>query len=70
MLLILGAIAIQPASAGSNNYKTACNAPQVISLLQKSIRIPSDLAKYLEIDEKSKVEMIPLSKKRFLIEVK
>lgn len=34
------------------------------------IRIPSDLAKYLEIDEKSKVEMIPLSKKRFLIEVK
>jgi hypothetical protein len=34
------------------------------------IRIPSDLAKYLDIDEKSKVEMIPLSKKRFLIEVK
>ena len=34
------------------------------------IRIPSDLTKYLEIDEKSKVEMIPLSKKRFLIEVK
>lgn len=25
---------------------------------------------YLKIDEKSKVEMIPLSKKRFLIEIK
>ncbi len=34
------------------------------------IRIPADLAKHLEIDEKSKVEMIPLGKKRFLVEVK
>jgi hypothetical protein len=32
--------------------------------------MPENAAKYLEIDEKSKVEMIPLSKKRFLIEVK
>ena len=46
-----------------------CNAHQVISLLQKSRQI-FWLAKYLDIDEKSKVEMIPLSKKRFLIEVK
>jgi len=34
------------------------------------IRIPADLAKHMDIDEKSKVEMIPIGKKRFLIEVK
>jgi hypothetical protein len=35
-----------------------CNAHQVISLLQKSRQIFWH-AKYLKIDEKSKVEMIP-----------
>lgn len=34
------------------------------------IRIPSDLAKNLELSESSKVEMIPIGKKRFLVEVK
>lgn len=34
------------------------------------IRIPADLAKSLDISEISKVEMIPIDKKRFLVEVK
>lgn len=34
------------------------------------IRIPSDLAKHLELTEDSKVEMVPLGKKRFLVEIK
>ncbi len=34
------------------------------------IRIPADLAKSLDISESSKVEMIPIDKKRFLVEVK
>ena len=34
------------------------------------IRIPADLAKHLDIDEDSKIEMIPLGKKRFVVEVK
>lgn len=34
------------------------------------IRIPADLAKHLEINENSKVEMIPIDKKRFLVEIK
>ncbi len=33
------------------------------------IRIPADLAKILDISESSKVEMIPIDKKRFLVEV-
>lgn len=34
------------------------------------IRIPSDLAKHLGLTEDSKVEMVPLGKKRFLVEIK
>ncbi|MFA4935966.1 MAG: AbrB/MazE/SpoVT family DNA-binding domain-containing protein [Candidatus Methanoperedens sp.] len=34
------------------------------------IRIPSDLAKHLGLSEDSKVEMIPLGKKRFVVEIK
>ncbi len=34
------------------------------------IRIPSDLAKHLDLRENSKVEMIPLGKKRFIVEIK
>lgn len=34
------------------------------------IRIPSDLAKHLGLSEDSKVEMIPMGKKRFLVEIK
>ncbi len=34
------------------------------------IRIPADLAKHLDINENSKIEMIPLGKKKFMIEVK
>jgi antitoxin component of MazEF toxin-antitoxin module len=34
------------------------------------IRIPADLAKHLDITENSKIEMIPLGKKRFLVELK
>ncbi|MDL5503937.1 MAG: hypothetical protein QSU88_12075, partial [Candidatus Methanoperedens sp.] len=34
------------------------------------IRIPSDLAKYLGLSENSKVEMIPIGKKRFVVEIK
>lgn len=34
------------------------------------IRIPADLAKHLDINENSRVEMIPLGKKKFMIEVK
>ena len=34
------------------------------------IRIPADLAKHLDITENSKIEMIPLGKKRFMVEVK
>ncbi len=34
------------------------------------IRIPADLAKSLEISESSKVEMIPIGKKRFIVEIK
>ncbi len=34
------------------------------------IRIPADLAKHLDITENSKVEMIPLGKKRFMVELK
>jgi len=34
------------------------------------IRIPADLAKHLDINEDSKIEMIPLGKKRFVVEVK
>lgn len=34
------------------------------------IRIPADLAKHLDITENSNIEMIPLGKKKFMIEVK
>ncbi len=34
------------------------------------IRIPSDLAKHLDLTEDSKVEMVPLGKKRFMVEIK
>ena len=34
------------------------------------IRIPSDLAKHLGLSEDSKVEMIPMGKKRFVVEIK
>ena len=34
------------------------------------IRIPSDLAKHLGLSEDSKVEMFPLGKKRFIVEIK
>ena len=34
------------------------------------IRIPADLAKHLDINEDSKIEMIPFGKKRFVVEVK
>jgi Antidote-toxin recognition MazE, bacterial antitoxin len=34
------------------------------------IRIPADLAKHLDITENSKIEMIPLGKKKFMVEVK
>ena len=34
------------------------------------IRIPADLAKNIGLSESSKVEMIPIGKKRFLVEVK
>ncbi len=34
------------------------------------IRIPSDLAKYLGLSENSRVEMIPIGKKRFVVEIK
>jgi hypothetical protein len=34
------------------------------------IRIPADLAKHLDINEHSKIEMIPLGKKRFIVELK
>ena len=34
------------------------------------IRIPSDLAKHLGLSENSKVEMIPMGKKRFVVEIK
>ncbi len=34
------------------------------------IRIPADLAKHLDITENSKIEMIPLGKKRFMVELK
>jgi hypothetical protein len=34
------------------------------------IRIPSDLAKHLDLSENSKVEMIPMGKKRFMVEIK
>jgi hypothetical protein len=34
------------------------------------IRIPADLAKHLDITENSKIEMIPLGKKKFMVELK
>ncbi|HIH44515.1 MAG TPA: AbrB/MazE/SpoVT family DNA-binding domain-containing protein [Candidatus Methanoperedenaceae archaeon] len=34
------------------------------------IRIPVDLAKHLDITENSKIEMVPMGKKKFMIEVK
>ncbi len=34
------------------------------------IRIPADLAKHLDITENSKIELIPLDKKRFMVELK
>lgn len=34
------------------------------------IRIPADLAKHLDMRENSKVEMVPLGKKRFMVEIK
>ncbi len=34
------------------------------------IRIPSDLAKHLNLHENSRVEMIPIGRNRFMVEVK
>jgi hypothetical protein len=34
------------------------------------IRIPADLARHLNLHENSTVEMLPLGKKRFMVEVK
>jgi len=34
------------------------------------IRIPADLAKHLDITENSKIEMIPMGKKKFMVELK
>lgn len=40
------------------------------SAMSLVIRIPADLAKHLEITENSKIEMIPLGKKGFMVELK
>lgn len=55
-----------------NIRKRAFKFARTVSKSGRSLvmRIPADLARHLDLTENSEVELIPLDKKKFLVEVK
>lgn len=68
----LGHITFTEEQALEMEHRTAFRFVRSVSKSARSliIRIPADLAKHLGLSENSKVEMIPIGKKRFVVEIK